>query len=80
MLKYTSNTDLKKYIDKLLIDKSCTKVDLAKKLDCKPQQVNNILNKRNLSFADIQRICNALDCDLYIEIRQRDIADSNTDV
>lgn len=66
---YTNNTDLKKYIDKILIDKEITKVELAKKLDCKPQQLNNILNKRNLAFTDIQRICNALDCNLYVDIK-----------
>ena len=68
---YINNTELKKYIDKILIDKSITKVELASRMDCKPQQLNNILNKRNLAFRDVQRICNALDCNLYIEIRNK---------
>ena len=65
---YTDNKELRKYIDKLLIDKDIAKVELAKKMKCKPQQLNNILNKRNLAFTDIDRICKALDCKLEINI------------
>lgn len=70
-MEYLNNEQIKKYIDKILIDKSITKVELANRMDCKPQQLNNILNKRNLAFRDVQRICNALDCNLYIEIRDK---------
>lgn len=61
---YKDNEQLKKYIDKILIDKDMTKVEVSKKMNCKAQQLNNILNKKNLSFNDILRICNALDCTL----------------
>ena len=65
---YENNEQLRKYIDKTLIDIGISKVDLSKRMNCKPQQLNNILNKKNLSFVDIARICNALDCTLKIEI------------
>lgn len=65
---YENNEQLRKYIDKTLIDIGISKVDLSKRMNCKPQQLNNILNKKNLSFVDIARICNVLDCTLNIEI------------
>ena len=70
-MEYLNNEQIKKYIDKILIDKSITKVELASRMDCKPQQLNNILNKRNLAFRDVHRICNALDLELHIDIRDR---------
>lgn len=65
---YENNEQLRKYIDKTLIDVGISKVELSKQMNCKPQQLNNILNKKNLSFVDIARICKALDCTLNIEI------------
>lgn len=67
---YKDNEQLKKYIDKTLIDIGISKVKLSKRMNCKPQQLNNILNKKNLSFADLARICDALDCTLNIDIVQ----------
>ena len=72
MYKYIDNETLRKELDKLLIDLNISKVELSKRMQCKPQQLNNILNKQNLSFGDMQRIYNALGYDLYIDIRQRD--------
>ena len=69
-MTYKDNEQLKKYIDKMLIDISVSKVELSKRMNCKPQQLNNILNKKNLSFVDVARICNALDCTLSIDIVQ----------
>lgn len=69
MFKYTDNEQLKKELDKLLIDKGLTKREVAEKMQCKPQQLNNILKKRNLAFTDIQRILQAIDSELYIEIK-----------
>lgn len=65
---YKDNEQLRKYIDKILIDIDMSKVELSKRMNCKPQQLNNILNKKNLSFVDVARICNALDCTLNIDI------------
>lgn len=67
---YKDNEQLKKHIDKTLIDIGISKVELSKRMNCKPQQLNNILNKKNLSFADVARICDALNCTLNIDIVQ----------
>ena len=72
MYKYVDNDAIKKELDKLLIDLQISKVELSKRMQCKPQQLNNILNKQNLSFSDMQRIYNALGYDLYIDIQPRD--------
>ena len=72
MYKYIDNKTVRKEIDKLLIDISISKAELARKMGCKPQQLNNILNKRNLALSDLQRIYNALGYDLYIDIRPKD--------
>ena len=73
---YKDNEQLKKCIDKTLIDIGMSKVELSKRMNCKPQQLNNILNKKNLSFVDVARICNALDCTLNIDIVQNQNKDN----
>lgn len=75
MYKYIDNETIKKELDKLLIDLQISKVELSKRMQCKPQQLNNILNKQNLSFSDMQRIYNALGYDLYIDIQSRKTLD-----
>lgn len=72
MYKYIDNKTVRKEIDKLLIDIGISKAELARKMECKPQQLNNILNKRNLALSDLQRIYNALGYDLYIDIQPKD--------
>lgn len=71
MYKYIDNKTVRKEIDKLLIDIGISKAELARKIGCKPQQLNNILNKRNFALSDLQRIYNALGYDLYIDIRPK---------
>jgi len=72
MYKYIDNKTVRKEIDKLLIDIGISKAELARKMECKPQQLNNILNKRNFALSDLQRIYNALGYDLIIDIRPKD--------
>ena len=72
MYKYIDNATVRKEIDKLLIDLHISKAELARRMACKPQQLNNILNKHNLACRDLRRIYNALGYDLYIDIQPRD--------
>lgn len=69
MFKYTDNAQIKKEIDKLLIDCGISKADIAERLGVSRQRVNNILNKRNLSFADIAMLLQAIGYDLCIEFK-----------
>ena len=75
-MKYTENKDIKKLIDKELIDRELTKVEIAEKMGCKKQMLNNILNKKNLAFSDIARICDAMGCDLYVDIREKEVSET----
>lgn len=75
-MKYTNNIEIKKYVTKKLIDMNMTKVELAENMQCKPQQLNNILNKKNLAFSDIARICDAMGCDLYVDIREKEVSET----
>lgn len=72
MVKYTNNIQIKKEIDKILIDAGTTKADIARKMGISRQQVSNTLNKKQLSFADISEILDCIGYDLYIDIRPKD--------
>lgn len=72
MIKYTNNIQIKKEIDKILIDAGTTKADIARKMGISRQQVSNTLNKKQLSFADISEILDCIGYDLYIDIRPKD--------
>lgn len=69
MFKYVDNAQIKKEIDKLLIDCGISKADIAERLGVSRQRVNNILNKRNLSFSDIAMILQAIGYDVCIEFK-----------
>ena len=71
MQKYINNVQIKKMIDKILIDTDCKKSDIAKKLNISRQQITNTLNKKQLSFYDIATILDCIDYDLYIDMRPR---------
>lgn len=72
MIKYSNNVQIKKEIDKVLIDVGITKADIGRKLGISRQQVSNTLNKKQLSFADIAAILDCIGYDLYIDIQPKD--------
>ncbi len=64
---YSDNEQLKKELKKIIIDSGMTQKQVAEKMNIKPQQYTNIVNKTNLSFADVKRIVNAAGYDLHIQ-------------
>ena len=72
MIKYIDNTELKKEIKKTIIDNNYTQKEIADRLGMLPQTYNTLINKKNFSFADMQRICDTMGCDLYIDIVPRE--------
>ena len=72
MIKYINNAELKKEIKKIIIENDCTQKEIAKKLEMSPQTYNTLINKKNFSFADMQRILSDLNYDLYIDFVKRD--------
>lgn len=75
MFIYEDNEQLKKELKKLVIDSGMTQKEVAEKMEVKPQQYNNIVNKENLAFRDVKRIVNACNYELridFIPIEQRE--------
>ena len=67
MCTYIDNEQLKRELKKLVIDSGMTQKEVAEKMEVKPQQYNNIVNKENLAFRDVKRIVNACNYELRIE-------------
>ena len=67
MFIYEDNDQLKKELKKLVIDSGMTQKEVAKKMEVKPQQYTNIVNKENLAFRDVKRIAIACGYELHID-------------
>ena len=67
MFIYEDNDQLKKELKKLVIDSGMTQKEVAEKMEVKPQQFTNIVNKENLAFRDVKRIAIACGYELHID-------------
>lgn len=63
---YTNSEQMLTEIKKLLLDEHVTQRDLADRLEIKPQGLTKLLNKKNFSFEDAQRILSALGYELIV--------------
>ncbi len=72
MFTYTDNEQLKNEIKKSVIDNRTTNKAIAEKLGITPQTYQHLINKKQLSFADVNRICDVMGCDLVIDIIPRE--------
>ena len=72
MFIYENNDQLKKELKKLVIDSGMTQKEVAEKMEVKPQQYTNIVNKENLAFRDVKRIVNAIGLDIKIDFVRSD--------
>lgn len=68
---YTNNEQLVIELKKLMIDCKISQKEVADKLGIKPQGLTKILNKKNLSFEDIQKIVNTLGYDLTFNFNKK---------
>lgn len=68
---YYSNEQLVTELKKLFLDNKCSQRDIAKKMGISPQAFQNLLNKKQLSFADIKRVLECMDCDLLVDFSMR---------
>lgn len=71
MFTYTNNQELKKELKKAIIDNEYTAKMICDRLNIIPQTYQTLINKKQFSFADMKRICDAMDCDLIIDIVKR---------
>lgn len=72
MFIYTDNDNLKDEIKKKIIDCKTSNKEIADKLEMSPQTYQHLINKKQFSFADMKRICDAMDCDLVVDIVKRE--------
>ena len=75
MFIYENNEQIKKELKKLVIDSGMTQKEVAEKMEVKPQQYTNIVNKENLAFRDVKRITAACGYELqidFIPVEQRE--------
>lgn len=75
MFVYLDNEQLKKELKKVQIDNNVTAKSVCDKLNMIPQTYQTLINKKQFSFADMKRICDAMDCDLVLDIVRRDGAE-----
>lgn len=71
MFVYKDNKQVKNEFKKVAIDYNMTMSDIAKKCNLIPQQLNNRFNNSRLALSDLKMWCNAMDCDLIIDIKKR---------
>ena len=67
MFIYEDNDQLKKELKKHWNDSGFKQKEVAKKMEVKPQQYTNIVNKENLAFRDVKRIAIACGYELRID-------------
>lgn len=64
---YKNNEQLVTELKKLLLDTKCSQRDIAKQMGISPQALQNLLNKKQLSFSDIKRVLDCINCDLLVD-------------
>lgn len=67
MFIFSDNEQLKREVKKMVIDSGLTQKQVAEKMEVKPQQYTNIVNKENFSFKDVKRIADACGYKVQIE-------------
>lgn len=73
-MRYNSNEQLVTELKKLLLDTKCSQRNIAKQMGISPQALQNLLNKKQLSFADLKRVLDCINCDLLVDFSVRSIS------
>lgn len=69
MLSYENTEQFKKEYREFLNNNGISNAHIARKIGISPQQLNNIWNKKELTVSDLKKLCNAIDFDCTIMIR-----------
>lgn len=77
---YTGNESLRLAVKEAAARHGLSLAALARNMDKIPQELNNTLIKKNISFNDIARIADALNCRLVFDIVPRDQEDINNTI
>lgn len=76
---YSSNEQLVTELKKLLLDTRCSQRDIAKQMGISPQALQNLLNKKQLSFGDLKRVLDCINCDLLVDFSVRSVSTTEED-
>lgn len=69
---YEDNKQLKNEFKKVVEDNYTTMTAVAAKCGMIPQQLNNRFNNARIALTDVKLWCDAIGCDLVIDIVKRD--------
>ena len=72
MFIFSDNEQLKKEFKKIVIDEGLSMVEISKRLDILPQQLNNKFNNSRISFNDLKMFLNACGYDLQVDFIKKD--------
>lgn len=67
---YRNNEQLLIELKKLMLETKITQREIATKLDIKPQGLTKLLNKKNFSFEDAQKILAVMGYDLIVDFKE----------
>ena len=70
---YTDNsiTELHKLIKHTMIDEDIQASELAIKMNKSKQSISNLLKQDNYTLNTLYHLCNALNCELHIDIKHK---------
>ena len=67
---YRDNEHLLIELKKLMLETKITQREIATKLNIKPQGLTKLLNKKNFSFEDAQKILAVMGYDLIVDFKE----------
>ena len=70
-MKYTDNKQIREAVKAECRNQGKSLAYVARSLGILPQSLNDIFSKQHITFDDVQRIADTLDCDLYFGIVKR---------
>lgn len=70
MIVYENNEQVIIEIKKIMLDQKVSQREIASRLGITPQGLTKLMNKKNFSFNDAEKILKAMNYDLYIDFAQ----------
>lgn len=67
---YRNNEQLLIELKKLMLETKITQREIATKLNIKPQGLTKLLNKKNFSFEDAQKVLAVMGYDLIVDFKE----------
>lgn len=72
MIVYENNEQVIIEIKKIMLDQKVSQREIASRLGITPQSFTKLMNKKNFSFSDAEKILKVMGYDLCIDFAQKD--------